>query len=163
MAFHSVTMGAFIMKKIVILFTIAFLAAGALSARDFGGGNPESAKIDGTLQLYNGQFAVASGNNIYFVPRIGRYVGFIDGLKEGASVSFEGYVAGNFLRPLKMTVSGKSYDLGGSGAANGAYGGRRRGDFGNRGSGGFGGCFGPCGNGYGPGGNRPRDNFRGRR
>ncbi len=102
------------MKKIVIIFSIAFLAIGALSAQGWGPRSaPESVKIEGTLQLHNGQFAVASGNNIYYVPRIGRYVGFIDALKEGSNVSFEGYVAGNFMRPVKMTIGGKSYDLAG--------------------------------------------------
>jgi hypothetical protein len=102
------------MKKIIIIFSIAFLAIGALSAQGWGPRSaPESVKIEGTLQLHKGQFAVASGNNIYYVPRISRYVGFIDGLKEGSNVSFEGYVAGNFLQPVKMTISGKSYDLAG--------------------------------------------------
>jgi hypothetical protein len=105
-------LGGHIMKKIVIIFAIAFLAIGTLSAQVWGQRQiPESTKIDGTLQLHNGQFAVASGNNIYYVPRIGHYAGFIDGLKEGANVSFEGFVSGNFLMPVKMTISGKTYDL----------------------------------------------------
>jgi hypothetical protein len=153
------------MKKIVIIFTIALLAVGTLSAQVRGGrrGNPESVKIEGTLQLHNGQFAVASGNNIYYVPRIGRYVGFIDSLKEGANVLFEGYVFGNFLQPVKMTISGKTYDLAGGGGPG------RNNDFNNRGPNGFGpgsGGFGPgcCDLGFGGNGrNRPRDNFWGRR
>jgi hypothetical protein len=80
------------------------------------------------LQLHNGQFAVTSGNNIYYVPMIGRYAGFIDGLKEGSIVSFEGYVKGNFLRPVKMTIGEKSYDL----AAGGAFAEGRNKDFNNR-------------------------------
>jgi len=104
------------MKKIVIVFSIACLAIGAISAQTRGSVRtaPEAVKIEGTLQLHNGQFAVASGNNIYYVPMIGRYVGFIDALKEGSNVSFEGYVTGNFLRPLKMTIGGKTYDLAGA-------------------------------------------------
>jgi len=154
------------MKKVVIILFIAFLTVGTLSAQGWGPRNaPESVKIDGTLQLHNGQFAVASGNNIYYVPRIARYVGFIDNLKEGSNVSFEGYVSGNFLRPLKMTISGKTYDLAGDPSGN-----RNRGDFNNRndrnfdrfGPGGPGGP-GSCCYGSGFGGNRPRDNFRDRR
>jgi hypothetical protein len=117
------------MKKIVIIFTIAFLVIGTISAQ--GSGRqiiPEPVKIEGTLQLQNGQFAVASGNNTYYVPMIGRYVGFIDALKEGSNVSFEGYVRGNFLMPVKMTIGGKSYDL----AAGRAFGDRRNNDFNNR-------------------------------
>ena len=157
------------MKKVVIILLIAFLAVGALSAQGWGppGNIPESVKIEGTLQLQNGQFAVASGNNIYYVPMIARYIGFIDNLKEGANVSFEGYVSGNFLRPLKMTVSGKTYDL----AGGPGFGGMRNRDFNNRNDRNFdrfGPGFGPGGPGsccYGPGfgGNGPRDNFRGRR
>jgi len=159
------------MKKVVIVLLIAFLVVGigAVSAQGWGFRNaPESVKIDGTLQLYNGQFAVASGNNIYYVPRIARYVGFIDNLKEGSNVSFEGYVSGNFLQPLKMTISGKTYDL----ASGNGFGNGNRGDFDNnrrdRNFDRFGPGFGPGGPGsccYGPGfnGNGPRDNFRGRR
>jgi len=158
------------MKKVVIIFTVAFLAVGigSISAQDWGPGPrsgsrnaPESVKIEGTLQLHNGQFAVASENNIYYVPMIARYIGFIDSLKEGAAVSFEGYVSGNFFRPLKMTISGKTYDLAPIGAGN-----RNRGNSNNRndrnfdrfGPGGPGTCF------YGPGfNNGPRNDFRGRR
>jgi hypothetical protein len=132
------------MKKIIIILAVAFLAIGTLPAQGWGGrGIPESVKIEGTLQLHNGQFAVASGNNVYYVPMIGRYVGFIDGLKEGSNVSFEGYVSGNLLRPVKMTISGKSYDL--------AVGAGRKRDLGNRGPNGFSPGYGPgcCDPGYG--------------
>ena len=117
--------GGFFMKKIVIVFTIAFLVIGTISAQGSGRQKiPEPVKIEGTLQLQNGQFAVASGSNTYYVPMIRRYVGFIDALKEGSNVSFEGYVKGNFLQPVKMTIGGKSYDL--------AFGGERNKDFINR-------------------------------
>jgi hypothetical protein len=154
------------MKKIVIIFSIAFLAVGALSAQGWGPRTaPEALKIEGTLQLHNGQFAVASGSNIYYVPRIGRYVGFIDALKEGSNVSFEGYVAGNFLRPVKMTIGGKSYDLAGGGAErnkdsmNRNNRDRRNWGLNDRGFNGFGpgGCCVPYG------GKTPRNDFRGRR
>jgi len=163
------------MKKVVIIFTVAFLAVGigSISAQGWGAGPrsgsrnaPESVKIEGTLQLQNGQFAVASGNNIYYVPMIGRYVGFIESLKEGAAVSFEGYVSGNFLWPIKMTINEKTYDL----APNSGFGGMRNRDFNNRNDRNFdrfGPGFGPGGPGtgfYGPGfNNSPRNNFRGRR
>jgi hypothetical protein len=138
------------MKKVVVILIVALLAIGTLSAQNWGRQTiPESVKIEGTLQLHNGQFAVASGNNIYYVPMIGRYVGFIDNLKEGSNVSFEGYVAGNFLRPLKMTISGKSYDLAADRGIN---------NLNNRGFNGFGpgNC---CGAGFGGNG----WNSRGRR
>jgi len=157
------------MKKNVIILAIALLVIGTVSAQAWRGRGPvESAKIEGTLQLHNGQFAVASGNNIYYVPMIGRYVGFIDNLKEGSNVSFEGYVYGDFLRPLKMTINGKTYDLAagrGAGGATGGNGPGRKDDFNNRrGPNGFGPGSGCCGPGFnGNGWNRPRDDFRGRR
>jgi len=138
------------MKKVVVILTVAFLAIGTLSAQSFSRWNiPASVKIEGTLQLHNGQFAVASGNNIYYVPAISRYVGFIDGLKEGSNVSFEGYVSGNLLQPLKMTINGKSYDLAAGTGIN---------NLNNRGFNGFGpgDC---CGSGFGGNGR----NSRGRR
>jgi len=136
------------MKKVVVILTVAFLTVGigTISAQNWRPRSaPESVKIDGTMQLHNGQFAVASGNNIYYVPAIARFVGFIDSLKEGANVSFEGYVSGNFLLPLKMTISGKTYDLA---PANG-FGNRNRGDLRNRNNRNFD-RFGP-GAGPGPG------------
>jgi len=154
------------MKKIVIFFSIAFLAIGAISAQTRGGPRtaPEPVKIEGTLQLHKGQFAVASGDKIYYVPMIGRYAGFIDGLKEGSNVSFEGYVAGNFLRPLKMTIGGKTYDLAGDGAGrnkdlNNRNDRNRKNGLNDRGFNGFGpgGCCVPYG------GKTPRNDFRGRR
>ena len=118
------------MKKAFILLTISFLAIGSISAQSRRNNRtpPEPVKIEGTLQLLNGQFAVASGNNTYYVPMIGRYAGFIDGLKEGSNVSFEGYVKGNFLRPIKMTIGEKTYDL----AVGRAFGEGRKNDFNNR-------------------------------
>jgi len=138
------------MKKAIIFLTVAFLSVGALSAQNWKPRNapdqkaPEAVKIDGTLQLYKGQFAVASGNNIYYVPIIARYIGFIDSLKEGANVTFEGYVSGNMLMPLKMTISGKTYEL----ADSNAFGNRQRSDRNNRNDR----NFGRVGPGFGPGG-----------
>jgi hypothetical protein len=111
------------MKKTFILLTTVFMAAGAVFAQGWGGrGRPEQVTIEGTLQLHNGQFAVASGNNIYYVPVIGRYAGFIDGLKEGSNASFDGYVLGNFLRPVKMTINGKTYELSSGAKRHDAFG-----------------------------------------
>ena len=161
--------GGFFMKKVIVILTIALIAIGTLSAQNWRGvrNAPESVKIDGTLQLHNGQFAVASGNNIYYVLMIARYVGFIESLKEGANVSFEGYLSGNVLMPLKMTISGKSYDLvpGGIAGIRQRNAPDRRND---RNFDRFGPGFGPGGPGsccYGPGfgNNGPRSNFGPRR
>jgi len=117
------------MKKIVVILAIAFLFIGTIYAQSSGRQRiPEPVKIEGTLKLQNGQFAVASEKKTYYVPMIGRYAGFIDGLKEGSNVSFEGYVKGDFLLPVKMTIGEKSYDL----AAGRAFGERKNKDFNNR-------------------------------
>ena len=101
------------MKKIGFAAFITFLSINAIFAQ--GWGNPRSAvqsvTVEGTLQLQNGQIAVSTGNAVYFVPMLGRYVGFIDGIKEGNKVTVEGYASGNYLFPSKVTVDGKSYDF----------------------------------------------------
>jgi hypothetical protein len=124
------------MKKLGFLLVIAFMAAGAVFAQGWGGAS-QKVTLTGTLQLQNGQIALSSGNTLYFVPSLGRYIGFIDGLKEGAGVSIDGYASGNYLEPLKVTINGKSYDFSAS----------------NQGQGWGGGGYGYCGNGpYNSGG-----------
>jgi len=67
--------------------------------------------IDGTLQLKDGFVAVESGDSVYYVPLLTRYIGFIEGLKEGANVSVEGRLFRNFIQPTKITLNNKSYDF----------------------------------------------------
>jgi hypothetical protein len=98
------------MKKLMFLTAIACLAAGTVFAQSWGAVS-QRITVNGTLQLQNGQIALVSGNTIYFVPTLGRYIGFIDGIKEGANVSIEGYASGNYLEPSKATINGKSYDF----------------------------------------------------
>jgi len=98
------------MKKPVFLLVIAFMAAGTIFAQGWGNVS-QRITVTGTLQLQNGQIALASGNAVYFVPSLVRYVGFIEGLKEGARVSIEGNAWGNNLEPSKLTIDGKSYDF----------------------------------------------------
>jgi hypothetical protein len=63
------------------------------------------------LQLEKGFIALASGDNVYFVPMLMRYAGFVEGIKEGAKVSVEGYQFRDILHPKKVTVNGKDYDF----------------------------------------------------
>ena len=121
------------MKKIVFLLVIAFIAIVTVFAQGWGGAS-QPVTVTGTLQLQNGEIALASGNTVYFVPALGRYIGFIEGLKEGARVSIEGYAWGNSLEPSKVTIDGKSYDFSPNIPARG-----------------WGGGYGYCGNGYGSG------------
>jgi len=98
------------MKKLMFLTVVACLATGTIFAQGWGGVS-QRITVTGTLQLQSGQIALAGGNTVYFVPTLGRYIGFIDGLKEGAGVSIEGYASGNYLEPSKVTINGKSYDF----------------------------------------------------
>jgi len=98
------------MKKLVFLTAVVLLAAGTTFAQGWGGVS-QRVTVNGTLQLQNGQIALTSGSSVYFVPALVRYIGFIEGLKEGVSVSIDGFVSGNYLEPSKVTINGKSYDF----------------------------------------------------
>ena len=67
--------------------------------------------VEGTLKLERGIIAVQSGETVYFVPMLNRYVGFITTLKEGTRVSVEGFKYRNMIQPTKLTVDGRSYDF----------------------------------------------------
>jgi len=62
--------------------------------------------------------AVIDKDTTYLAMSLNRYTGFIDGLKEGAAVTLEGYALPSpqndkvkMLRVQKMTLNGKDYDL----------------------------------------------------
>jgi len=67
--------------------------------------------VEGTLKLERGFVAVESGETVYLVPMLNRYIGFISDLKEGARVSVEGRGFRNTIHPTKVTIGGKSYDF----------------------------------------------------
>jgi hypothetical protein len=90
--------------------------------RDFYQGyfppSPESVSVSGNLTIAQGMIAVTSNNITYLARGLNRYTGFIDGLKEGAAVTLEGYALPSpqnnkvkFLQVQKMTLNGKEYDL----------------------------------------------------
>ena len=102
------------MKKLVFLVVIALLVIGTASAQGWGWvppAPPETVRVDGTLQLQNGHIVLSTGTVVYFVPGLMRYIGFIDGLREGARISAEGFASGNFLQPTKLTIGGREYDF----------------------------------------------------
>jgi len=79
----------------------------------------QTVKVEGKLALINGVIALKSGTKTYYVPMLGRLAGFIEGIKEGASVKLEGYeypiaAAPEYatLAVIKLSVGGKDYDLG---------------------------------------------------
>ena len=102
------------MKKLIFMAIIALLVIGTVSAQNRGWTPPpppESVSVEGTLQLQNGQIVLSTGTATYFVPGLPRLIGFIDGLREGARITVEGYAFGNMLRPTKFIVGGREYDL----------------------------------------------------
>jgi len=71
----------------------------------------ENLKVEGTLKLEKGFVAVESGENVYLVPMLNRYIGFISGLKEGAKVTVEGRGFKNMLQPVNVNIEGKDYNF----------------------------------------------------
>jgi hypothetical protein len=110
-------------KKIILAALIAFVCAGAVSARDHRRDGRRrvppvgtAVTVTGTLQLINGEIAVVQSGNTYYANRLHRFVGFIDGIKEGATVTLKGtayqlpLVTGFYkLAIAEMTINGKTY------------------------------------------------------
>jgi hypothetical protein len=78
---------------------------------------PEKTTVSGKLSLLNGRIALQSGSITYYVSGLSRLIGFVDGLKEGAQVSLEGYAVkaqeenSMLFRSIKLSLNGKDYDL----------------------------------------------------
>lgn len=125
------------MKKTLVIAVIGLALTGFVSAQQGGWGwgqNPgypaQSVSVTGTLQLENGVIAVVNSGQVYYVPSLERLSGFLEGFKEGAQVSVEGFAWNNYgasyVQPVKLTINGKSYDL----QANTFAQGPRRGGYG---------------------------------
>jgi hypothetical protein len=78
--------------------------------------NVETSTITGKLELINGNIAVKNGDTVYYTVGLDRLIGFVDGLKEGAEVSLEGWSFAasrdlEYRRFLvsKLTFNGKEY------------------------------------------------------
>jgi len=114
------------MKRIIVIAAVSLIGAGSLFAQVrgpvIGTGQQiqsvETVKVEGKLALVNGFIAVQAKDKTYYVMGIQRLIGFIDGLKEGASVKLEGEafevpLAPEYLhlRATKLTFNGKDYDL----------------------------------------------------
>ena len=119
------------MKKLGIVVVLALATAGIVFAQGvpfpFGyRAYPQAAtptvqtvKIEGKLALINGIVGLKSGDKTYYLPMLGRLSGFVEGIKEGASVKVEGYEyplattpATSTVQVTKLNVGGKDYDLG---------------------------------------------------
>jgi hypothetical protein len=114
------------MKKIVLFCLLAAFIGGSIFAQS----NTPTTTIRGTLGLSGGRISVVSGNITYYIRGLERFVGFIDGLKEGAQVSLDGYAAAptvegqkdRLFYPVKLTLNGKDYEVGSPAAGNTAPG-----------------------------------------
>jgi hypothetical protein len=78
----------------------------------------ENVTVTGNLTIAQGMIAVKSDNITYLLPGLSRYVGFIDSLKDGASVKLEGSAMSRspdaktkVLMISKLTIGGKEYDF----------------------------------------------------
>ncbi|MDR2602170.1 MAG: hypothetical protein LBC53_06935 [Spirochaetaceae bacterium] len=123
------------MKKILFLAFLAFTAVFTAGAQ---GAGAEIVSVTGTLGLSAGRIVIKSGGETYYAKGIGRYVGFIDGLKSGAEATIEGYIfpsfadaAGKNLIPVKLKINGNVYEVGSESlyADGGRHLGGRRQDF----------------------------------
>jgi hypothetical protein len=128
------------MKRIAIL-ALGLLSLGTLLYAQAGGPSPQDNRrprhrersfdeyygssagqisLTGTLGLSPGIIVLKNGEETWYVPELRRYIGFIDGLKDGAIVTLEGrgrktpQFDGNagFLRVSKLTLEGKDYEVG---------------------------------------------------
>lgn len=79
---------------------------------------PEKSTISGNLGISRGMISLESGGVLYFVWGLNRFIGFIDGLTEGAEVSLEGYAFDSprlgdakVFRVTELRLNGKNYDV----------------------------------------------------
>jgi hypothetical protein len=109
------------MKKLSLILALALIATGLSFAQSAAQATVTAAPtitVEGKLALINGQIGIKSGSKTYYVSNLGRLVGFVDGVKEGATVKVEGYEFPlaqapeySHVRVTKLTVGGKDYDL----------------------------------------------------
>jgi hypothetical protein len=104
------------MKKGVFMLLLALLVCGASFAQTA----PATSAVSGVLGLSAGRIVLKSGDTTYYTRGLGRFVGFIDGLREGAEVTIEGYVSPPLLEganerllvPVKLTIGDKTHEVG---------------------------------------------------
>ena len=101
------------MKKIIFAILIMLALTGTAWSQAWGWNQAplNTMRLEGTLQLQNGQIALNTGSAVYFVPELRQLIGFVDGLVENARVTVDAYVMGNTLRLTQLTVAGRSYDF----------------------------------------------------
>jgi hypothetical protein len=118
------------MKKGVCFVILIVIAAGVFAQsrdrqdRDGSRQQPPAITVTGTLSLIDGRIALENDTAVYYVAGLGKLIGFVDGLKEGAGVTLEGFgrplhrrnkseadKERQLLRVTRLTLDGRSYDL----------------------------------------------------
>jgi hypothetical protein len=120
------------MKRILIIALLMVSAAALVTAqgtdrrapRSQGGKvmpqvSNEKITVTGNLTIANGMIAIKNDGVAWVIPGLFRYVGFIDGLKDGAQVTIEGTAMSKqadaktrVLMPLKLKMGNKEYEMG---------------------------------------------------
>jgi hypothetical protein len=77
----------------------------------------EIVAVAGNLELIDGRIALRQDGTVYYIIGLNRFLGFIDGLKEGAAVTLEGAAwtlpgdgERRVLLASKLGLNGKTYD-----------------------------------------------------
>jgi hypothetical protein len=111
------------MKKILLTVVLVALGAGLIFAQGITPsvpqpGAPAKTKVTGTLAWVKGGIAVQKDGTDYIARTLNQLVGFVDGLKEGATVTVEGYAFPMVSREKSilfhattLTFNGKDYEL----------------------------------------------------
>jgi hypothetical protein len=114
------------MKRSIFFIILGLLAAGLFAqtgmvrtGRDRTAPElPPVVTVSGNLALINARIGLESGDSTYYVVGIDRLIGFVDGLKEGAPVTLEGYAFPGpedtdprYLRVFSMSFNGKDYEV----------------------------------------------------
>ena len=100
------------MKKSIFFILLAVAVGGLLAAQNrnpWGWPDPrwqaaplETLTVTGQLGILEGRIALQDKDIRYYVLGIERFIGFIEGLKEGATVTIEGYSRASPSRELQF-------------------------------------------------------------
>jgi hypothetical protein len=101
-----------------ILLVILGLAAAGLFAQTGDTKGPKVVTVSGNLAVTGAGIGLRSGDDTYYVMGIDRLIGFVEGLKEGAPVTLEGYefpvpadAEYRYLRVFRLNFNGKDYEV----------------------------------------------------
>ena len=113
------------MKRIIMTIILVFGIILPVFSQNWGRGRfppnfpqSEMITISGNLIVAHGMPAIINGNITYLITGISRLSGFVDGLKEGAYVTIEGYAVTSpmdfrlkLLWSSTLILDGRTYDL----------------------------------------------------